>query len=154
MLGLPLFLKRLSGHGSHLESARRTSRRQCEPCGLEEPLDLDSNDAVAVMAYGEAIETMAIKNELIDSLLVEEMSHEIDRYRETGESINSTRVSEALLPKAKEVIHDYYVSTTKDGISHEDTYRESHETFDVDLLQSLTHTYARTFIRQYYCPRH
>ncbi len=154
MLGLPLFLKRLSGHGSHLGSARQTPRRGGEPCGAEEPLELDSNDAVAVMAYSEAIETMAIKNDLVDSLLVEEMSHEIDRYRETGESINSTRVSEALLPKAREVIHDYYISTTKDGLSHEDTYRETHETFDVDLLQSLTHIYARTFIRQYYCPRH
>lgn len=145
MPGLPLFLKRLSRPGSG---------REGEPCGLEEPLELDSNDAVALMAYGEAIETMAIRNELIDSLLVEEMSHEIDRYRDTSESINSTRVSKALLPKAKEVIHDYYISTTKDGVSHEDTYRQTHETFDVDLLQSLTHIYARTFIRQYYCPRH
>lgn len=154
MLGLPLFLKRLSRHGSHPEPARQTSRREHEPCGSEEPLELDSNDAVAVMAYSEAIETMAIKNELIDSLLVEEMSHEIDRYRGTGESFSSTRVSEALLPKAKEVIHDYYISMAKDGVSHEDTYRETHETFDVDLLHSLTHIYARTFIRQYYCPRH
>lgn len=40
----------------------------------------------------------------------------------------------------------------KDPVSREDTYRQAHETFDVDLLQSLTHTSARTFIRQYSAP--
>lgn len=154
MLDLPLFLKRLSRHGSHAGPAGRTLLRGCETFEPEKPLELDSNDALAVMAYGEAIETMAVKNELVDALLVEEMSHEIDRYRETSESADSTSVSKALLPKAKEVIHDYYVLTTRDAASHEDTYRQTHETFDVDLLQSLTHTYARTFIRQYYCPGH
>jgi len=153
MPGLPLFLKRLSRHSSRLGPASASSHA-CKALELHAPLELDSNDALAVMAYSEALETMAIKNELIDALLVEEMSHEIDRYRETSESADSRSVSKALLPKAKEVIHDYYVSTTKDTVSHEDTYRQAHETFDVDLLQSLTHTYARTFIRQYYCPRH
>ena len=154
MLDLPLFLKRLSRHSSRLGSASQTALRGCETFEPEKPLELNSNDALAVLAYGEAIETMAVKNELVDALLVDEMSHEIDRCRETSESTNSRSVSKALLPKAKEVIHDYYVSTTKDAVSHEDTYRQTHETFDVDLLQSLTHTYARTFIRQYYCPRH
>ena len=152
MLDVSSITKRLSKCRYHVTPKEQSFLEKCETSELQDRLELDSNDTIAIVAYSEALETMAIKSELIDSLLIEEMSSAIDGYQETSELINSESVSRALLPKAKEVIHDCYVLTRQGTDSHEDTYRQTHEEFGYDLLQSLTHIYAKSFIRQYYLP--
>ena len=152
MMDLSAIAKRLSKL-RHPDAQDKSSRvDKCGTSEVQNPLGLDSNDAIAMVAYSEVLETMSIKSELIDSMLVEELSSAIDGCQETRALINSRSVSKALLPKAKEVIHDYYVTTRQGSEHHVDTCRLTHEEFDVDLLQSLTHVYAKSFIRRYYCP--
>ncbi len=117
---------------------------------LDQNIELDGNNALAILAYGEIIEHMDIGCELIDSLLVEEMTNILNNNRGQNELYDPQNISKSLLPTAKEVLHKYYSKYKKYSNNCEDICRCVHNECDIEFLKFITHIYARAFIKQFY----
>lgn len=152
MLHITSVIKRLALGRYNSEKADKFEKSKSIKRDSKKINTLDQNDSVAVFAYGEALENLNLNYEFIDSLLVEEMTNAIENYQESKELIDSKKLSVELLPAAKEIVHDYYTELKESNSEYAEISRSIHQECDYELLKSLTHIYAKTFIKQFYQP--
>lgn len=114
--------------------------------------EVDDNDAVAIIAYVEAIEKMAIHKELVDSILLDELKNALNGCYQPNEACNIQQIANALLPSAKGMLNRFYAESIKHAVDKEDVCHCVHEDCEVGLLKSLTHVYVKNFISKYYQP--
>lgn len=115
-------------------------------------IEVDDNDAVAIIAYVEAIEKMAIHKELVDSILLDELKSALNDCYQQHEACNIQQMAGALLPSAKGMLSRFYAESIKHSVDREDVRHCVHEDCEVELLKSLTHVYVKNFISKYYQP--
>lgn len=113
----------------------------------------DSNDAVAIIAYVEALNHMAIEPELVDTILQQELATALAKSQGHSDTDHLDSIAQDLLPKAKELRATFYAASTKSVANCDDILHSVHEECDIQLFKSLSRIYARNFIEKYFYSR-
>ena len=112
--------------------------------------EVNDNDAVAIIAYAEAVQNMAINSKLVDFILIQEMKNALDQLQGSKAVHDVQQVATELVPTAKKMLNRFYQESLKHSIDREDVCHCVHEDCEIELLQFLTHIYVRNFIYKYY----
>ena len=139
-------------HRNQVEKTKDAYRIINDVENLNRSIEVDDNDAVAIIAYVEAIENMAISVKLIDSILFEEIKNALDSHQGLSESYNTQQIAGALLPTAKRMLDQFYLESVKHSVNREDVCHCMHQDCEIELLKFLTHIYIKNFINKYYQP--
>ena len=139
-------------HSNQVEKAKNSHHITNDVEDLNCSIEVDDNDAVAIIAYVEAIENMAISVKLIDSILFEEIKNTLDSHHDLNDSYNIQQIAGALLPTAKRMLDQFYLESVKHSVNREDVCHCMHQDCEVELLKFLTHIYIKNFIDKYYQP--